>query len=200
MPRHPIDGVKGSKPRVEKDDKVSKAELSRLNREYLHARNSQMRAKASLAEMEAAKRRGELISRNLVVLQAAYLLTAFRQRVLSEPRVLISRLLRERLLEEKHQHAVQELITSDLCAMLNDLSQLPSQVVDENNIDEDLAAQVEGISEFRQTPFQAKAAAEKARVRREQKGCDDAQASHARTRQELGSGVTVDPSGFARVL
>jgi hypothetical protein len=169
MPRHPIDGVKGSKPRIEKDGKVSKAELSRLNREYLHARNSQMRAKASLAEMEAAKRRGELISRNLVALQAAYLLTSFRQRVLSEPGVLISRLLRERLLEEKHQHAAQELIKNDLYEMLNDLSQLPSQVVDQNDIDEDLAAQVEGISEFRQTPSQAKAAAEKARVRREQK-------------------------------
>ena len=33
----------------------------------------------------------------------------------------------------------------------------------------DLAGQVEGISEFRQTPWQAKAATEKARIRRDQK-------------------------------
>jgi hypothetical protein len=38
-----------------------------------------------------------------------------------------------------------------------------------DSIDEDLAGQVEGISEFRQTPWQAKAATEKARIRREQK-------------------------------
>jgi hypothetical protein len=128
-----------------------------------------MRAKASLAEMEAAKRRGELISRNLVALQAAYLLTAFRQRVLSEPGVLISRLLRERLLEEKHQHAAQELIQSDLDEMLNDLSQLPSQVVDENNIDEDLAAQVEGISEFWADAFPSQSCRRESQSPREQK-------------------------------
>jgi hypothetical protein len=115
------------------------------------------------------KRRGELISRQLVGLQAGFLMTSFRARVLAAPASLAGRLLRERLIEEKHQHAVLELITSDLCAILEDLSQMPSRVVDQNNIDEDLAARVECIPEFRQTPSQARAAVEKAKARREQK-------------------------------
>ena len=137
--------------------------------------------------MAVAQKKGTLICRRLAALQAAYLLTSFRQRVLSEPGALISRLLRERLIETKHQHAIQALIKNDLFEMLNDLSQLPSQVVDENNIDEDLAAQVEGISEFRQTPWQAKAAAEKARVCREQKAATERKRRAGRTRQELGT-------------
>jgi len=123
-------------------------------------------------------------------------MSCFRGQVLSEPAALAGRLLRERLIEEKHQHAVLELIMDDLCAMLEDLAQLPSQVVDQNgldSIDEDLAAQVEGISEFRQTPGQAKAATERAKVRREQKDCDDAQAPGGRARQELGPGVKLAP-------
>jgi hypothetical protein len=56
MPRHPVDGIAGSKPRVpaEKGNgKVSKAELTQLNREYLVARNAQMAAKAAMSQMEA---------------------------------------------------------------------------------------------------------------------------------------------------
>ena len=58
MSRHPVDGIKGSKPRVpgvkgaEKGNgKVSKVELSRLNREYLAARNRAQQAKAESAEI-----------------------------------------------------------------------------------------------------------------------------------------------------
>jgi hypothetical protein len=174
--RHPIDGITGSKPRVpgaSGNGKPTKAELGALNREYSRARNRAQAAKAEAAEMAVAEKKGTLISRQLVILQAAYLLTAFRGRVLSEPGVLTGRLLRERLIEAKDQHAVRELVTSDLFEMLENLAKLPSQVVDQNNIDEDLAGQLEGISEFRQTPWQAKAAAEKARVRREQKAATE---------------------------
>jgi hypothetical protein len=50
--------------------KTSKAEISRLSREYLEVRNTQMRAKAFLAEMAAAVRRNELIEKRLVTAQA----------------------------------------------------------------------------------------------------------------------------------
>src|SRR6476660_3527236 len=99
MARHPIDGIKGSKPRVpgvkstEKDDgKVSRAELSRLNRQYLESRNRAQAAKAAAAEMEIAQRRGLLISKRLVGMQAGYLLTTFRQRCLLEPATIAHQL------------------------------------------------------------------------------------------------------------
>ena len=73
IPRQSVDGVKGSKPRgpgpksAEKvDGKVSKAELSRLNREYLAARNRTQAAKAEAAEIALAEKKGTVISLQLV--------------------------------------------------------------------------------------------------------------------------------------
>ena len=70
--------MKGTKPRLPSDVKTNgtpanKAEVQRLSREYLEVRNQQMRAKAFLAEMAAAVRRGELIDKRLVAAQAQYL-------------------------------------------------------------------------------------------------------------------------------
>ena len=71
MHASPTQGVKGVKPRF----KSAKQELPKLSKEYLEIRNRQMRAKAFMAETQAAHARGELISRRLVECQAAYLLT-----------------------------------------------------------------------------------------------------------------------------
>jgi hypothetical protein len=51
MARHPIDGMKGAKPRLPVKPE-SKAEISKLSREYLGIRNRQMRTKALTAEMK----------------------------------------------------------------------------------------------------------------------------------------------------
>ena len=62
------------------DSKISREELSGLNRQYLESRNRAQTAKAAAAEMEIAQRRGELISKQLAGLQVAYLLTVFRHK------------------------------------------------------------------------------------------------------------------------
>jgi hypothetical protein len=77
MQRDPTTGVKGAKPRF----KPAKEELPELSKEYLEIRNRQMRAKAFMAETQAAQARGELISRKLVEFQTSYLLIAMRQRI-----------------------------------------------------------------------------------------------------------------------
>ena len=89
-----------------------------------------MRAKAFMAETEAAQKRGELIPKRLACLQVAFLLTSFRQRVLAEPVTLARRLIQAGFLEEKHRHEAQELIKVDLSEMLEELADLPSRVAD----------------------------------------------------------------------
>jgi hypothetical protein len=95
MHRHPTQGIKGAKPRLPKtNDKLpTKAEISRLSKEYLEVRNVQMRAKAFMAETNAAARRDELIEKRLVEQQAAYLLVAMRQKILNIPQAWARRML-----------------------------------------------------------------------------------------------------------
>jgi hypothetical protein len=92
MARHPIDGMKGAKPRLPVKPE-SKAEISKLSREYLGIRNRQMRTKALTAEMKLAQERGELIEKCLVEAQAADLLVALRQRILNVPQAYARRMV-----------------------------------------------------------------------------------------------------------
>ena len=67
--------------------------------------------------------------------------------MLAEPLSLARRLVHGGFLEEKRQHEVQAIIKDDVCAMLKDLANLPSQIADPNwvqKIDPDLRAQAEG--------------------------------------------------------
>jgi hypothetical protein len=180
MARHPIDGIKGSKPRVpgvksaeRADGKVSRAELSRLNREYLESRNRAQAAKAATAEMEIAQRRGQLISRKLVGFQAAYLLTIFRQRTLLAPVSITRKLTALGLIDAGNEHIVSEAIKEDVYALLADLANLPSRCTDPDwvkKIDHDLVDQVDGNpSARRMTPEEVRAQAEQAKSRRQKK-------------------------------
>ena len=78
MHGHPTLGVKNAKPRL---SSKPGSRIGALSEEYLEIRNQQLRAKAFLAEMAAAVRRGELIEKRLVTTQASYLLTAMRQKI-----------------------------------------------------------------------------------------------------------------------
>jgi hypothetical protein len=162
---------------AEKDNgKVSRAELSRLNREYLSSRNRAQAAKAAAAEMEIAQRRGELISKQLAGLQCGYLLTSFRQRCLLEPAAIARRIASLALIDVAKEHDVSEVIRERIHALLRDLSNLPAQVTDPNwlqKIDGDLLNQVDGAgpreSREPRTPVEARAQAEKAKIRRAKK-------------------------------
>src|SRR4029077_18214872 len=91
MHGHPTQGVKGAKAPKPENGKPRLSSrpgprIAQLSEEYLETRNRQMAAKAFMAETEAAQRRGELISRKLVGMQAAYLLTPFVRDAFLSPR------------------------------------------------------------------------------------------------------------------
>ena len=135
MARHPVDGVEGSKPRVSGaagNGKVSKAELSALNREYLKSRNRTQAAKAFMAETQAAEKQGILISKKWAFASLSYLLVCCRQRALLAPKAIAEHLVRLGLLEEAKQHSASEAIREDIYGLLDALANLPEKVTDPN--------------------------------------------------------------------
>jgi hypothetical protein len=109
--KQPIAGLKGIKPRLEKSNgKLSREEAHKLDREYRIHRNQALQLRNHREAMLLAKSRNELIEKKLVMLQAAYLLTAFRSRVLAEPSSLARRLVDGGFVAEQRRTEVQEMI------------------------------------------------------------------------------------------
>ena len=81
----------------------------------------------------------------MATLQAAYLLRAFKTRVLQEPASLARRLVQAKLVEEKCRLTLVEMIRDDLCAMRDELAELSLKVTAPNFVVEtvDLRPQVE---------------------------------------------------------
>ena len=135
MHKHPTNGIIGAKPRVPSaggNGKPTKEELSQLNHEYLAARNRAQLAKATALEKALQERTGTLVPRKMVALQCAFLLSAFRQRVMSEPGQLARQLVLGGLIEENHWHAAQETIKGSLLTMLAELANLPAKLANPN--------------------------------------------------------------------
>jgi hypothetical protein len=97
MHGHPIQGIKGAKapkPETGKPRLSSRPgeRIAELSEEYIELRNRAQLAKAEAAEIALLEKKGTLISRKLVGMQAAYLLTVFRQQVLLAPAAIARRL------------------------------------------------------------------------------------------------------------
>ena len=170
MHGHPVQGIRGPRRRSPENGKSRLssrpgARIGELSEEYIELRNRSQQAKAAAAEIALAEKRGTLISRRLVGLQAAYLLTSFRHRTLVAPVNIARRLAARGLVDPANEHSTAETIKEDVYALLSDLADLPGQVTDPDwlqKIDGDLREQVEGAPE-RQAPVQARAAAAKTR-------------------------------------
>jgi hypothetical protein len=134
MPRHPIDGIAGSKPRppsAEPDgEPTDKEEVARLGREYLEIRNRNQLAKTQSMEMQLAKQRGELVERRLVECQAAYLLIVMRQRLLALPAAVAPQLVG---LNDEHQ--IKERLRREVLKALEEVACLPERITDEDWLD-----------------------------------------------------------------
>lgn len=63
-------------------------------------------------------------------MQAGYLLSAFKQRVLQEPASLARRLVQAGVLDEKCRLTVVEMIKDDLSSMLDELAELPEKIAE----------------------------------------------------------------------
>lgn len=134
----PTQGVKGVKPRF----KSAKQELPKLSKAYLELRNRQMAAKAFVAETQAARARGELISRKLVEFQASYLLVAMRQRILALPQAYAGRLVG---LTDPHE--VSQILRAAMIELLDELKDLPSRATDANWLERVAEEQAAGGAE-----------------------------------------------------
>ena len=173
MPRHPIDGVKGSKPKLKpagKTGEITREEASQLSEEFIRIRNRSQAAKAEIAEIALQEKKGTLISKKLAGFQAAYLMTIFRQRVLAAPPATARRLVSLGLVTQEHERQVGQALRQEACAQLTELATLPGQITDPNwveKIDPDFLAQADG--ERPMPPSEIKHEQERAKRRREKK-------------------------------
>jgi hypothetical protein len=182
MHGHPVQGIKGAKAKKHETGKFrlsSRPEkrITELSEQYIELRNRAQAAKAEAAEMALAEKKGILIPTRLATMHVAYMLTCFRQRVLAEPVTLPGRLVAGGFLEETRQHDAAEMVKADLCAMLEELADLPYRISDPDwvaKIDPDLRPKVEGDGESGSSgrvtdPSEVKREAAKARCRRRKK-------------------------------
>jgi hypothetical protein len=121
MVKAPTEGIKNSKPRF----KSAREELPQLSREYLIHRNEQMRNQNLTAQVELAVRRGQLISKDLAVKQASFLMIALRQRLLN----LSSHTHKLVGLDAK---AMRKALREIAISTLKEIKNLPSAVTDQN--------------------------------------------------------------------
>jgi hypothetical protein len=132
MPQHPTQGVPKSKPRLAKiggnGQPGNKAEMQRLSREYLTHRNRQMEAKAFLAEMEAQRRRGELLDKRRIAAQIGDVFVAFRAAVLNLPARYSSRMV-----GLPDEHTARQVLTEASREFLTTLSELrPEKILSQH--------------------------------------------------------------------
>lgn len=105
----------GSKPKYE------------LEKDYLIARTALTRAREMSAILLVAKAREELVEKEMVLKQAAYLLTALRQKLLAIPTSCARRLL--------HKDDVTEVVSilkEQIHQALRECADLPQRVTDPN--------------------------------------------------------------------
>ena len=119
--------------------------------------------------MELARRRGELISKQLAFASLSYLLVCFRQRTLLAPGAIARRLATLKLVEPANEHAISEAIRHDIHALLTDLANLPSKVTNPNWLAELERENVGTGRERQQTPGELKHEQAQAARRRERK-------------------------------
>jgi hypothetical protein len=121
MQQHPTTGVIGGKPKTRL--RTAKEQIPVLLERYLQLRNRQMSHKAMEAELNLAVRRGQLISKDLAVKQASFLMIVLRQRLLN-------------LSSHTHKlvgldaNAMRKALREIAISTLNEIKNLPSAVSD----------------------------------------------------------------------
>jgi hypothetical protein len=129
MQQHPVTGIIGGKPKTRL--KTAKEQIPLLSERYLKLRNRQMSHKAMEAELNLAIRRGQLISKDLVVKQASFLFIAMRQKILNLPHTYAPRLFGCKDVRE-----VRKVLEGAAISILNEIRELPQKAVDPNWLEE----------------------------------------------------------------
>ena len=115
--------MKEAEPKLRRGERPKIPASDALNRE----RTELTKTRRMQSEMLLAKARGELIIKELVLKQAAYLLIAMRQRIMSMPSTYARRIVN--LPDTKAAAAVLKEIA---VSVLNEVRDLPEKVSDPN--------------------------------------------------------------------
>jgi len=125
----------GGKPpppsKESKEEQQRKARKEALDGDFTFERTRAVITKRQQSEMLLAKARNELIAKDLVERQAAYLLIAMRQKMLSAPTTYARRILG---LTDVREAA--KILREIMISVLNEIKDLPQKVVDPNWLDE----------------------------------------------------------------
>ena len=105
--------------------------MQRLSREYLASRNRQMEAKAYLAEMEAQRKRGELLDKRRIAAQIGDVFVALRQEILNFAPQYASRMVGLR-----DEHQAKQTLTTAAHEFLIRLSELRPEKIFQHEEDE----------------------------------------------------------------
>ena len=116
-----------TKPKISPAEQQEQAAKRKLNADFTHERTQAMRIKRMQSEMILGKARGELIAKDLVEKQAAYLLVAMRQRVLQLPQTYARRILGLKDVEK-----ARKILTTAAHELLAELQDLPKKLSDPN--------------------------------------------------------------------
>jgi hypothetical protein len=109
------------------DKGKARTQLTALTEDFTFERTKAVITRRKQDEMLLAKARGELIAKDLVEKQAAYLLVAMRQKILGLPLTYARRLTNLTDVAQVHK-VLKELAI----ALLNELRDLPQKVTDPN--------------------------------------------------------------------
>jgi hypothetical protein len=127
MVKDPTTGVRGAKPNIKKTRfKSAREELPELSKKYLEARNRQIQNRAQQSELLLARARNELIEKSLCVKQGAYLMVAFRQKILNLPSHA------HKLVGLSDVNQIRKILREIAISALNEVKDLPNQITDPN--------------------------------------------------------------------
>ena len=126
MHREPTEEVRERLLRAKgRTSEATREEISKLSAAYLEERNRKLRAQAFLAEAAAKEKAGELLSKDLVIRQAQYIIICLRQAILNFP----TRYARHVLGLSDAQQATA-VLTKAAHEFLTELSNFPEKIID----------------------------------------------------------------------
>jgi hypothetical protein len=127
---HRYVGKDGKMPKLSPQERKEQSRRSKLAAELTDERAQAVRVNRMRGEMLLAKARGELIMKELVERQAAYLLIPMRQRILALPQTYA-----RRLTGIDDAKVMSEKLCEIALSLLNELQHLPEKVTGPNWLD-----------------------------------------------------------------
>jgi phage terminase Nu1 subunit (DNA packaging protein) len=125
--------IKGSKPKLGRSN--GDKPRWQLDKEYVSAKIDLIRVREKSAALLLARARDELIETDLVTKQAAFLLTAMRQKLLAIPNTYA-----RKLLHKENPNEVAAILKDAIHLALREIADLPRRAVNPNwlkTLDED---------------------------------------------------------------